>query len=94
MFEIDSKKIINDDSTVLIKKNINLDKNLDAFILVKTIDKNFSDLVLNNILDCLIDKISKENTYSDFSLSLENINSFISNWRKDSEHKLKLSIII
>ncbi len=94
MFEISSKKVNNNSQSILVKRNINLDTNLDAFILIKTVDKWFSDLLLNNILDSLIEKISLENTYADFSVALENINHFIWNWRQDSDKKLKLSIII
>jgi len=101
MFEISSKKVDFWKKNLLIKRNINLDENLDCFILISTNDANFWDLIINNILEYIIDKISKKNTYNDFSLSLENINSFIKTWKTDSEldedspsKKLKLDIII
>jgi hypothetical protein len=49
---------------------------------------------LNNILDFIIDKISKNNTYNDFSIALESINAFIKTWKQDSDEKIKLDIII
>ena len=94
MFEISSKKVDFEKENTLIKRNINLDENLDCFILINTDNANFWDLILNNILDFLIDKISKENAYTDFSLALENINSFIKTWEIDSDKKLQLDIII
>jgi len=51
-------------------------------------------LILNNILDFIIDKVSKKNTYNDFSIALENINSFINKWSIDSEEKVNSDIII
>jgi hypothetical protein len=94
MFEISSKKVDFNKENLLIKRNINLNTNLDCFILISTNNANFWDLILNNILDFLIDKISKTNAYNDFSVALENINSFIKNWKVDSDQKLELDIII
>lgn len=94
MFDLSSKKIEKSKSNLIIKKNINLDNDLDCFILISTEDENFSELLLNKILDSIIDKISIKNTYNDFSLSLENINSFINNWKRDKSEKLSLDTII
>lgn len=94
MFEISSKKVDFEKENKLIKRNINLDKNLDCFILISSNDSNFWELILNNILEYTIDKISKNNAYNDFWVSLENINSFIKTWNKDNEIKPKLDIII
>ena len=94
MFEINSQKIDFEKENLLVKRNINLDVNLDCFILVSTDDKNFWDLIINNILDYIIDKISKKNTYNDFSTALENINSFIKTWKQDSKKEIKIDIII
>ena len=55
MFEINSQKIDFEKENLLVKRNINLDVNLDCFILVSTDDKNFWDLIINNILDYIID---------------------------------------
>ncbi len=94
MFEISSKKVDFKKSNILIKRNINLDVNLDCFILISTNDANFGDLLLNNILEFIIDKIWKNNAYNDFSITLESINSFIKKWEKDSEKDIKNDIII
>lgn len=94
MFEISSKKVDFGKENLLIKKDINLDVNLDCFILISTNNANFWDLIINNILDFIIDKISKENAYNDFSVALENINSFIKTWKVDSEEETKIDIII
>lgn len=94
MFEISSKKVDFEKENTLIKRNINLDKNLDCFILISTNNANFWDLILNNILEFIIDKISKDNSYNDFSVALESVNSFIKTWDTDSEEKVKLDIII
>ena len=94
MFEISSKKVDFEKENTLIKRNINLDQDLDCFILINTDNANFWDLILNNILDFLIDKISKENAYADFSVALESVNSFIKTWEIDSDKTLQLDIII
>ena len=94
MFEISSKKVDFEKENTLIKRNVSLDKDLDCFILIDTDDANFWDLILNNILDFLIDKVSQKNTYTDFSIALESVNSFIKTWEIDTDKKLKLNIII
>lgn len=94
MFDISSKKVDFEKENTLIKRNINLDENLDCFILISTNDSNFWDLLLNNILEFLIDKISKNNTYNDFSIALENINSFVKTWKIDWENELKIDMTI
>lgn len=94
MFEISSKKVDFDKDNLLIKRNINLDINLDCFILISTNNANFGDLIFNNILDYIIDKISKENAYNDFSVALESINSLIKTRKTDSEDEVKIDIII
>ncbi|MDP2090816.1 MAG: hypothetical protein Q8K30_04430 [Candidatus Gracilibacteria bacterium] len=94
MFEISTKKVDFERSNILIKRNISLDNDLDCFIQISTNEANFGDLLLNNILDFIIDKISKNNTYNDFSISLESINSFIKKWETDSEKEIKYDIII
>ncbi len=94
MFEISSKKVDFGKKNIIIKRNINLDKKLDCFILINTNDSRLWELILNNILDFIIDKISKKNTYNDFSIALESVNAFIKNWKKDSDEKVKLDIII
>ncbi len=94
MFEISSKKVSFEKENVLIKRNINLDKDLDCFVIISTNNANLWDLLLNNILDFVVDKISKENTYNDFSIALESINSFLKTWEQDSEVIPELDMVI
>ncbi len=94
MFEISSKKVDFKKWNLLIKKSINLDSNLDCFVLISTDDANFWNLVLNNLLDFIINKISKDNAYNDFSVALENLNALIKTWKLDSDKKIKADIII
>lgn len=94
MFEISTKKVDFERSNILIKRNISLDEELDCFIQISTNEANFWDLLLNNILDFIIDKISKNNAYNDFSIALESINSFIKKWEEDWEKEIKYDIII
>jgi len=94
MFEISSKKVDFEKKNTLIKRNINLDTNLDCFILISTDNDSFWELLINNILDFFIDKISKKNAYNDFSIALESINSFIKKWESEPEKEINLDIII
>jgi hypothetical protein len=41
MFEINAKKVDFEKDNLLIKRKINLDTNLDCFILISTNDENF-----------------------------------------------------
>jgi len=77
-----------------VEKKINLDKNLDCFILISSNDENLIELSLNKILDSIINKIWIQNTYTDFSNSLEIINSFLKTWMKNNEKMYNLDIII
>ncbi len=94
MIEFSSKKIKVSDDNSLIKKHFNLDSDLDCFILISSNSEKFSDAISNKILDSIIDRISKEDTYNDFSLFLENMNNFISTWKKDNSDTIKANIII
>ncbi|QFR38752.1 hypothetical protein A9Q91_00775 [Candidatus Gracilibacteria bacterium 28_42_T64] len=78
----------------VIKKNINLEQNLDCFILISSNNSHFGDLIINNILDFIINKISEDNTYNDFSIALENINALIKTWKQDSKKDIQLDIVI
>lgn len=94
MFEINSKKTDLWKQNICKTKNISLNKNLDCFIVINSNDEKFIDLTIRNILDYIIDKISIENTYKEFSIALENINSFIKTWRLDSKNDIKIDIFI
>ena len=94
MFEANSKKVEAWKENIIIKKHINLDKDLDCFILISSNNQNFTEIVLNKIFDSTIDKISIWNTYDDFTCVLENINSIIKTWETDNEEEIKADIII
>lgn len=57
-------------------------------------DKNFGELLQSKILDSIIDKLSLKDVYKDFSVALENINSFLGTWEQDGEKIKGLSAII
>jgi hypothetical protein len=88
MFEINAKIVDKSGENGVLKKNINLDVGLDAFVLVSSSNADFADNILNYTIEHLIDKISREDTYHDFSIALENINAFIKTWRSDIDNRL------
>lgn len=94
MFEISIKKLDLEEKNKVIKRNINLDTNLDCFILVSSDSDKLTENLVEVSLDSLVDKISKNNTYEDFSIALENINAYLKTWRKDSEKVEKVNMII
>lgn len=94
MFEISSKKIDLWKQNICKKKNISLNKDLDCFIVINSNNEKFIDLTIRNILDFIIDKIWLQNTYRDFSIALEEINSFIKTWKYDNREKTKIDIFI
>lgn len=94
MFEISVKKVDFEKKNTIIKKNINLDNNLDCFILVSSSNENLAENLINNTLEFLIDKVSKNDTYNDFMIALEHLNSYIKTWRLDEDKKDSLDMII
>lgn len=95
MFEISAKKVDLSKKNTIIKRNVNLDKNLDCFILVSSNNWKLAENILNNTLEYILDKISKKNAYKDFSIALESINSYIKTWQKDEEEwKNEIDMII
>ncbi len=94
MFDIHQTKIdISKENDITIR-HINLDVDLECFILIDSEDKKISQLILTNILDTLIGNISKYNTYKDFSNALERINSLLKNWQDDKNKIKGLNIFI
>ncbi len=75
MFETNSITKNDHWKTKTISKIINLWEGLDLFISWASKDSSILDYLLNKILDCSIDRISKNNTYKDFSHSLEHVNA-------------------
>jgi hypothetical protein len=74
MFEISVKKVDFEKSNTIIKKNINLDNNLDCFILISSSNEKLAENILNNSLEYIIDKVTKKDTYKEFSIALESVN--------------------
>lgn len=75
-------------------KNIQIDENLNCFVLIDSSNKKIVTPLLNKIVDYLIDTITIKDTYNTFSVSLESINFFIKTL-KDKENNLEnLNIII
>jgi len=94
MFDISVKKIDFEKQNTIIKKNINLDNNLDCFILISSSNESLAENLINNTLEYLIDKISKNDAYNDFMIALEHLNSYLKTWRFDQEEKDELDMII
>lgn len=94
MFDISSKNIDLWKQNSYKWKHIILEKDLDCFILISCTDLSFLDLLFNNILDFIIDKITINNPYQEFSIALENINWFINTWNRNVKKTIKLDIFI
>ena len=94
MFEINSEKIDLQKPNITKRKDISLDKDLDCFILISGNNENFIEVVEGNILDAIIDKVWASNTYKEFSIALENINSFIKTWKLDGNDEIDVDIMI
>ncbi len=94
MIEISTKKIQFKDKNEIILKNIELDSSLKCFILIDSWEKSFAEVILNKILDNILWKITKENTYRDFWIALENTNIAIKAWKKEWWNSDSLNIIV
>ena len=94
MFDISTIEVDNQKENIVLKKSINLDKNLDCFLMISSSSNSLAENLLNHSLESIIDKISKEETYNDFWIALENINSFLKNWRTDEEQEEELDMSI
>lgn len=94
MFDIHQAKIDIQRENDITLRHINLDVDLECFILIDSEDKKIKDIILTNILDTIIGNISKYNTYKDFSNALERINALLKTWQ-DEKNKIKgLNIFI
>lgn len=88
MLQTDLKKIDVGWENIIKSYSLNLDDNLDCFILFTCKDQSLSDLLYHKITDAVIDRIHPKNTYKDFSNALENINAFLRSW-KHEDGKIK-----
>jgi len=75
-------------------KHLNLDHKLDFFLLIDSNDINYIDSLETKIIDLVIDNISKEETYKDFSKILEKINIFLREYYKNKSSLNYLNILI
>lgn len=94
MLESHAKEISYGHKNIVLKKTIHLDEELSCFILISSQDQNRADVVMNHILDFSIDKISKQDAYKDFSITLENINSLLNTWDASDNETSQLDIAI
>jgi len=77
-----------------IVKSINLDNELDLFLIVSSKNHTFAELVFTKILDTTIDKISITNTYKDFSITLEHLNTLLRTWRAENKWDTTIDISV
>lgn len=94
MLDIHVRKIDFDENNTIVSRVVNLDTHLDLIVLISVKDKNFWELLQSKILDSIIDKLTLKDVYRDFSVALENINSFLVNWEKDRDSAKWLSAIV
>ena len=71
MFDISVIDVDNQKDNIIIKKSVNLDKNLDCFLMISSSDKNLAENLLNIALESIIDKIvlSGSVTHSIFTVA-------------------------
>jgi len=94
MLNTDIKKIDFWGKNLIKSHHVNLDVDLDCIILFSIKDQKLWDLLYNKIVDAIIDRIHPKNTYKDLSNALENINAFLSNWKRNGEKISSLHAII
>ncbi len=94
MFDIHQLKLEFWKENEALIKNINLDNDLDCYILVDSREKKISTLALNTLLDAIIGNISKGDTYKDFSRALETVNHMFKTRERDGEKINGISIFI
>jgi len=94
MIDYNIIKIKNTWENKIVVKNISLDYKLDFFMTIDSNNSDYFSILENKILDFIIDKISKENTYKDFSESLEKINSFLREYNKEKKENEYLNVIL
>jgi hypothetical protein len=87
MIDYNIVKIEKTDSNNITVKHISLDHKLDFFMVIDSNIQNYLPVIENKILDCIIDKISIENTYKDFSSALEKINTILKKYSTESKEK-------
>lgn len=77
-----------------ISKKIEIDENLNCFIIIDSNNKKIVTPLLNKIVDLVLDNIDCKDTYTKFSVTLENINFFIKTLKNKENNLDELNIII
>ena len=94
MIDYNLKEIKNSQNNEVILKNINLDYKLDFFLLIDSNDKDYIKVLEEKIIDLVIEKITKKDTYKDFSVVLEKINHILRIYNKENNNYLNILIAI
>jgi hypothetical protein len=63
-------------------------------MVIDSSDKDYVSIIENKILDFIIDKISIENTYKEFSTALEKINNIIKVYNSEKKEGSHLNILL
>lgn len=94
MLQTDIKKIDGGWDNTIKWYTLNLDDDLDCFILFSVKDEKLSELLYHKITDAILDRIHPKNVYKDFSNALENINAFLRSWRHEDGRIKGLNAVI
>lgn len=94
MIDYNIIKLENKQTNKIIIKNISLDYKLDFFMFIDSNNEEYVNIIENKILDFIIDKITKENTYKDFSISLEKINNILKIYNSEKSEDEYLNILL
>jgi hypothetical protein len=92
MLDLNSKIIDKQSKNRIINRNINLDENLELFIVADCENPDSCDILVSKIIDFAIDNITKENTYKEFALLLENVNSLLKTINQEKNEKYSIII--
>lgn len=75
-------------------KNIEIDENINCFILIDSLNNKIITPILNKIVDYLLDNISAKSVYDSLWTSLESINYFLKTLQNKEDKLDNLNIII
>lgn len=78
----------------IISKKIEIDSNLDCFIIIDCNNQKIINPILNKIVDFIIDNVTSKDTYNKFLVTLEWINYFINSLKNKNENLENLNVLI
>ena len=78
----------------IISKKIEIDTDLDCFIIIDCLNPKIITPILNKIVDFIIDNVNSKDTYNKFLVTLESINFFIKTLKNKDENLEKLNVLI